>query len=176
MGSVFGSEMFINQTLYGGHFIPIFAIWICLCSSVLLRDIGWAVCGILLWVDFLIIGPFMKFISKIKGVATPRPGCNNIYINKCNGMPSGHTQTMGVLAGWTLVGAFLGVNKQATTTTQNWFVAYIASIGLVAQGVQRIITKMHTPPQVSHTDAHLHGVVVVVENRRRGYGIIGMYV
>lgn len=86
----------------------------------------------------------MKKISRNKGWATPRPFCKSInQAHGCNGMPSGHTQTMALIFSYIL--SYTLVNKKEY---ENYFMIFISFIGFIFMGFQRVFSNMHTPQQV----------------------------
>lgn len=137
-------DSFKKLTIDMGHFTPVFFMFYAFFHGLFFKNPYMIFLAILTWVDFRYIGPQFKKLARDKGVATPRPFCKSINdAPGCNGMPSGHTETMALFFSYILCYTLL--NKQ---NNENYFMVFISFIGFIFMGFQRVISNMHTQEQV----------------------------
>lgn len=135
---------FMRLTIDMGHFTPMFFMFYAFFHGLFFKNPYMISLAILTWVDFRYIGPQFKRISREKGIATPRPFCKSLNeAPGCNGMPSGHTETMALFFSYVL--CYTLMYKQYN---ENYFLLFLSFIGFIFMGIQRVISNMHTKEQV----------------------------
>ena len=132
-----------KQTIDMGHFTPMFFIFYSFLHGIFFRNPYMVLLTILTWFDFSYTGPKMKGLARKYGYDSPRPFCkttNDAPI--CNGMPSGHTESMAFFFSYVLCYSLLHKKQE------NYFLVFLSFIGFIFMGIQRVISNMHTPKQV----------------------------
>ena len=137
-------EDFKKLTIDMGHFTPMFFLFYAFFHGLFFKNHYMLSLAIIVWVDFRYIGPLFKKLARKYEYATPRPFCKSINdAPGCNGMPSGHTETMALFFSYVL--CYTMLNKQ---NSENYFLVFISLIGFLFTGVQRVLSNMHTQKQV----------------------------
>lgn len=132
-----------KQIIDMGHFTPMFFILYSFFQGIFFRNPYLIILSILSWIDFSYIGPRMKKIARKNGYDTPRPFCKTTTeAPHCNGMPSGHTETMAFFF------SFIFIHTIISKRNENYFLIFISFIGFIFMGFQRVISFMHTQEQV----------------------------